>query len=166
MEGISKKEIKIISDLEFREKYYFRKRDIKRHFCKDTQITKAIFHLRKKNRIIKLNKDKYYLIPIKARSGRWTDHPYIVADEIFDGEGYFIGGWAAANYWKITDQVPMKIDVWTTKRQGKATIMGIRFFFHRTTQKRIRKSVIRYLGSHPFRILNKEESQKWTKSKL
>ena len=98
MQSLSKKEIVVISDLEFRRKYYFRKEDIKKHFDNPVQITKIIYHLRRKKRIVKLNQNKYYLIPIKARTGKWTEHPYLVADEIFEGENYFIGGWAAANY--------------------------------------------------------------------
>ena len=86
----------------------------------NNSIAKSKNDLREgKERIIKINRQKYYLIPIRARTGKWTDNPHVVADEIFDGKSYFIGGWAAANYWKLTDQIPMQFDIWTTKRQGR-----------------------------------------------
>ena len=165
MENLSKKEIEVISDLEFRKKYFFRKKDIKNHFDNQTQITKTIYHLRRKERIVKLNKDKYYLIPIKARTGKWKEHPFIIANEMFDGEGYFIGGWSAANYWKLTDQIPMRTDVWTTKKQGKSEILGERFQFHRTTKKRVEESNIEKMGEQPFRIQTFEITKKWMKSR-
>lgn len=163
MKNLSKKEIEVISDLEFKKKYYFTKEDIKKHFDKKEQITKLIYHLKRKERIIKLNKNKYFLVPIKARTGKWTDNPYIIADEIFNGEDYFVGGWAAANYWKLTDQIPMQYDIWTTKRQGKTKILGVRFVFHRTTQKRIEEASSQKVENHTFRILNKEKTKKWIK---
>ena len=163
MENLSKNEIKIISDLEFRQKYFFTRDDIRKHFDTDTKVTKTIYHLRRKGRIEKLNSFKYYLIPIKARTGRWTENPYIIADEIFNGKDYFIGGWAAAHYWGLTDQVPMQFDIWTTRRQGKTKILGVRFNFHRTTTRRIKKAVIKHVGNHPFRIQDFESTRKWFK---
>lgn len=165
MENLSKREIEVISDLEFQKKYFFRKADIRHHFNKSTQLIKTIYHLRRKKRIVRLSRDKYYLIPIRARTGKWTENPFIVADEIFNGEGYFVGGWSSAYYWSLTNQIPMQTDIWTTKRQGKVTVLGIRFHFHRTTEKRINESTIQSVEGHSFRIQSKEESKKWMKSK-
>jgi len=165
MKGISKKEIKVISDLEFNRKYYFTNSDIKNHFENKRQMTNTIYLLRKKGRIIKLNKNKYFLVPIKAKTGKWTDDPFIITDEICDGKDYFIGGWAAANYWKITDQIPMQIDVYTTRRQGKIKILNTRIVFHRTTKKRIGNAVTEKIGEHNFKIQNKGNTKKWMKSR-
>jgi len=105
------------------------------------------------------------LVPIKARYGTWTDHPLIVANEIMDGEKYYIGGWYAAYYWKLTDQVPMQVDIYTTRRQGKTNILNTRFVFHRTTKKNIKKAVTKKIGEHNFRIMSKENSKKWMTGK-
>ncbi|MCK5107866.1 MAG: hypothetical protein KAQ83_04005 [Nanoarchaeota archaeon] len=165
MEGLSKKETEIISELEFKEKYFFIVDDINKFYKNKAQRYNIIKNLIKKQRIVKLNKNKYYLIPIKARTGKWTENSFIVADEIFNGKDYFIGGWSAANYWRLTDQIPMRVDIWTTKRQGRINILGIRFQFHRTTKKRIEESVIKKVGEHPFRIQNNEITKKWMKSR-
>ena len=163
MKGLSKKEIEIISHLEFDKKYFFSSKDIE-NFSKDkTQRYNIIKNLSKKKRIVKLNKTKYFLIPIKAKSGKWTDNPKIITDEIFDGKDYFIGGWSAANYWKLTDQIPMQMDVYTTRRQGKIKLLNIRFVFHRTTKKRIENSVIKKVGEHNFKVQNKKDTKKWMK---
>ena len=68
LKSLSKREIKIISELEFSKKYYFTKEDIKHHFDSKNKINYAIHRLIIKKRIIKLNKSKYYLIPIKAKA--------------------------------------------------------------------------------------------------
>ena len=161
MQGLSKKETEIIAELEFKERYYFTRDDIKHHFKKDSQMRHTLHKLLKKERIVSLNKNKYYLIPIKARKGKWADDSFIIADEIFNGENYFIGGWAAANYYRLTDQIPMKIEVYTTKRQGTKKIINTTFIFRRTTKHRINKVVTKKIGGHDFKIINKKEAKKW-----
>lgn len=165
MKGLSEKEIEVISELEFSQKYYFTKDDIKHHFQSKGQVEDLIYRLQKKGRIIKLNRKKYYLIPIKAKSGKWTDNPFIIADQICDSKDYFIGGWAAANYWHLTDQVPMQIDVYTTRRQGKVRLLNNRFVFHRTSKRMTEKAVTERIGERNFRIISKETVSKWLKSK-
>lgn len=165
MRGISQKEIKFISDLEFKKKYYFTREDIAHHFKNKIQMRDTLYSLHKKKRIVRLNRNKYFLVPIKARKGGWSDHPFIIADEIFNGEGYFIGGWAAANHWRLTDQIPMRTDIWTTKRQGRASLINNKFVFHRTTKKRVDEAVIEHIGSHSFRILSKKNAAKWIKGR-
>lgn len=165
IKGLSDKEVEIIAWIEFYKKYFFTIGDIKQFFINKKQRYNVIANLMKKKRVVKLNRNKYYLIPIKAKSGGWAEHPFIIADEIFNREGYVIGGWSAANYWGLTEQIPMKIAVYTTKRQGKIKILNTLFIFHRTTKKKIEKSVLKKINGHGFRILNKKEAKKWMKSR-
>lgn len=166
MHGLSKREINVISDLEFRKKYFFTRDDIKQHFENETQIRDTIYRLRNKGRIIKLNRSKYYLLPIKARTGKWVEDSFIVSDELMNGKDYFISGWAAANFWRITDQIPFQIDIFTTRRQGKIKIMNIRYVFHRTTKAKIKQdSVKRAIRDHEVSIMKKEVCREWMKSR-
>ena len=163
--GLSKKELEIISWLEFYNKYFFRTQEIKRFFKNNSQRYNVIKNLLKKKRIIKLNKSKYYLVPIRAKSGSWVENPFVIADEIFDGNNYFVGGYAAAYFWKLSDQTPMQMDIFTTKRQGKKEIFNTRFVFHRTTKKNLEKSVSKSVENHHFKVLGKKEAKKWMKSR-
>ena len=165
MKGLSKKEIEVIAVLEFDKKYYFTTDDIMSYFKDKEQIRNTLYRLRKKRRIVRLNRNKYFLIPIKARTGKWTDDPLIITDEICDGQDYFIGGWYAAHYWRFTDQIPMQVDVYTTRRQGKIVLLNKRFVFHRTSKKNLGKGIIEKADNHMFRILNYDETKKWMKSK-
>ena len=165
MKGLSKKEMQAVANLEFDGKYYFSRDDIAHLFKDKRQMINTLYTLHKKGRIHRLNKNRYFLVPIKARNGKWVDNPLIIADEMLNGKGYYVGGWYAANYWQLTDQIPFQVDIYTTKRQGKVTIMNTRFVFHRTTKKNLQKAVLQKIEEHPFRILDKEQTRKWLKSK-
>jgi predicted transcriptional regulator of viral defense system len=165
MEGLSKKEIEIISWLEFYKKYFFTSQDIDRFSRNKTHRYNIIKNLLKKKRIFKLNMTKYYLVPIKAKSGGLAEDSFIIADEVFNGKNYFIGGWAAANYWRLTEQIPMKIEIYSTKRQGIKKLLGTTFIFRRTTKKMTDKAVIEKISEHQFRILSRNEVKKWMKQK-
>ena len=80
-----------------------------------------------------------------------------------DGKDYFIGGWSAANYYGLTDQIPFWIEVFTTKRYGRKKIFNTGFIFRRTTPAKIRKAVIQKRDKHLFRIMSKKEMKKWMK---
>lgn len=165
MVRLSKKAVQVISDLEFQKKYYFTRDDVRKNFDSDKQLTDFIYNQRKNGRVIKLNRSKYFLVPIKSRSGRWTDHPLIVLDEMMDNSDYYVGGWYAAHFWGFTDQVPMQVDVYTTKKQGKLTVLNKRFVFHRIRPEALRKLVSRKVKGHSFNILKKELSKKWFESR-
>ena len=165
LKQLSKQEVQIVAWLEFYSKYFFTTRDIKHFFRNKTQQYNCIKRLVKKNRIIKLNKTKYFLIPIKSKSGSWAEDPFVLADEICNGANYFIGGGAAANYWKLTEQIPMQFDIYTTKRQGKLRILNTSFKFHRTTDKKIKRAALKDINKHQFYILNKKEIKEWMNSR-
>lgn len=161
MKPLSKKEVEIISSLEFHKKYFFTAEDIDKFARNKTQRYNIIKNLKRKGRIVKINREKYYLIPIKAKSGSWTEDPFIIADEICNGKDYFIGGWAAANYWRLTEQIPMRVDVYTTRRQGRVRVLHTLLVFHRTTQRRTDEAVDVEIQGHRVWMLSKEAAKKW-----
>ena len=158
IKGLSNKEIRIVSYLELEEKRFFSKKDIREFFTSNNELNVYIHKLKEKGRIERINKDKYYLIPIKAYKG-WAEHPFIVADEMFNGKDYYIGGKAAANYWGLIDQLPTVIDVFSTKKQGTKKILGSVFKFRRV--RKLVKTIKRKIKDHDFLIATKRESKKW-----
>lgn len=156
--GLSNKEIRIVSFLELEEKRFFSKKDISKFFKSKNNMHKYISSLKLKGRVVRINKDKYYLVPIQAQRV-WAEHPFIVADETFDGKDYYIGGKSAAYYWGFIDQIPVVVDIFSTKRQGTKTVLGTKFRFRRV--RKLGSSVKRTVGEHVFFIANKEESKKW-----
>ena len=163
--GLSNREMRLASELEFKGNYYFTRQGIAPLFENGRQMTNTLYSLKKKGRIIKLNRSKYYFIPVKARTGKWVDETAVAVDEILNGANYFIGGWFAANHWRLTDKIPMQVDVYTTRRQGKIKIFNTRIIFHRTSKKNLSKAVTQMHNARPFFMLNKKEAQKWMKSR-
>lgn len=159
MQGLSGKEMKVVSYLELEGKRFFKKEDIEKFFKNKNEMNVYIHKLKEKGRIIKLNKDKYYLVPIKAHEGKWTEHPFIVIDEMFNGEKYCIGGKAAAHYWNLIDQIPQRIDVFSKTRQGEKEILGFKIKIRRV--RKLPKAKKEKIEDHPFLIATKEESEKW-----
>ena len=159
--GLSEKELELISYLELKGKYFFTVKDANPFFKNDNERKVYIHRLKNKGRIIKLNKSKYFLVPIKAVKGNWSEHPFILIDEIMNSKNYAISGKAAANYWKLIDQVPLVYEVWNTKKHKKIQIFNSILSFKKHKKQDIPKPVEREIFNHKFLITSKEESKKW-----
>lgn len=159
--GLSEKEIEIISYLELNKKYFFEIKDIQKFFNGDNERKVYTYRLKKKGRIVKLNRTKFFLIPIRATKRNWSEHPFIIIDEIMNGKDYCIVGKAAANYWGIIDQIPSFYIVWNTKKHKKVEIFNSIIFFKKNKKKYFPKSEVREIYNHKFMIASKKESKKW-----
>jgi len=163
IKGLSPREVRIISWLEFYQKYFFKSQDIQQYFSNKNTLYRGIQKLLAKKRIIKINQNKYYLVPIKAKSGAWTEPEFILIDEICNSGEYYIGGWAAANYWHLTDQIPSWVDVFTTNMKSKKVILNTKIIFHQLRRIDKSKYVIKKIKDHEFKMLSKKEAKKWLK---
>lgn len=159
--SLSEKELKFISKLELKERYFFTRDNIRANFTSDNEMNVYIHRLKTKGRIIKLNKTKYFLVPVKAVGNNWSEHPFIIIDEIMNGENYCIVGKAAANYWKLIEQIPFEFEVYNTKKHGIIKIFNVRLNFKKRREKNLPKRVKRSIYNHFFIIASKEESKKW-----
>nr|MBA4404770.1 hypothetical protein [Nanoarchaeum sp.] len=124
-----------------------------------------LYRLKKKGRIIKLNKTKYYLIPVKAFKGHWSEHPFIIVDEIFNGKDYYISGMAAAHYWGLIEQIPTQIEVHCTKKQGVKQVFNFKIIFKRVRLIKPKDFVKQKIKEHTFFIESKKRVEKWLKSR-
>jgi predicted transcriptional regulator of viral defense system len=165
MISLSEKEMKFISKLEFEKKYFFTIDDIIYNFSNKIQLKNTMYRLVKKGRVVKINKNKYYFVPLRSYTNQWSEDPFIIADEMMDGANYYIGGFSAANYWKLTDQIPVNIEIGTNRRNGRKTLLNTTFVFHKTTKNLIDRAVVIKINNHNVRILNKEDTKKWLKSR-
>src|SRR3989344_374960 len=164
IKGLSQREVRIIAWLEFYKKYYFYSKDIAHFFTSKNTLYSGIQKLLDKKRIIKLNQNKYYLVPIKAKSGSWSEHPFIIIDQICNGENYYINGWSSANYWNLSEQIPSTYDVYATNKQGKKTILNTKIVFHRIRKINKSKSITKKIKGHNFIIMDRKNSARWLKS--
>ena len=78
--------------------------------------------------VSRVQRGLYVFIPIEARSTDIAlEDPWIVADQLFSP--CYIGGWSAAEYWELTEQIFRTIVVMTTRkpRNRKPVIKGSSF---------------------------------------
>ncbi|MBI2547822.1 hypothetical protein HYW21_00570 [Candidatus Woesearchaeota archaeon] len=162
MKGISNKEIEMISWLELEDKRFFTRDDIKPFFKNTNLMNFYLSKLKKKKRIVKINKRKYYLVPIQAYQGYWAEHPYIIVDEIFNGKNYYIGGISAANYWHLIEQIPVQIDVYCNNKQGCMVFFNAKLCFKRQATIDPKKYTTILVKNHPVNIATKRLSKKWS----
>ena len=165
MEGLSSKEIEIVSYLELNESFFFTKKEILRFFNNKNDLGVYLHRLKKKGRIVKLTNEKYYLIPVRAFRGYWSEHPFIIIDEMFNGKDYVIRGMAAAHYWSLVEQIPTTIEVQCMNRQGERTIFNFTIIFKRTRKNGLQRAVIRKVKGHSFRIAPREDVMEWLNSR-
>jgi predicted transcriptional regulator of viral defense system len=70
----------------------------------------------------------YIPVPLEARSPDVApEDPWIIAERLYNP--CYIGGWSAAEYWQLTEQIFRTVLVMTTRRvrERKPEIKGIRF---------------------------------------
>ena len=120
-----------------------------------------LHRLRKKGRIIKLNRSKYFLVPIRAVGNKWSEHPFVIIDEIMNGKGYCIVGKAAAYYWKLIEQVPYEYEVYNTRKQGIVKIFHTKINFKKRRKRNLPERVDKIVHNHKFIVATKRESKKW-----
>jgi predicted transcriptional regulator of viral defense system len=159
--SLSEKELGFISKLELKEKYFFNREEIKSNFTNVNEMNVYLYRLKKKSRIIRLNKDKYFLIPVKAVKNHWSEHPFIIIDEIMNGKDYCIVGKAAAHYWKLIEQIPFEYEVFNTKKQEIMNVFNAKINFRKRRTKNIPNGIKQNMYNHEFIIATKEESKKW-----
>lgn len=69
----------------------------------------------------KIKSGLYVPVPIDADDATFSEEsPYIVANKLFSP--CYMGGWTAANFWGLTDQLFLKIWVMTTKNVRHKTL--------------------------------------------
>ncbi|MDI6738189.1 MAG: hypothetical protein QME12_06795 [Nanoarchaeota archaeon] len=161
MKGLSGKEMEMVSALEFDRNYYFTRDDIRPFFKNEKLMNYYIHRLKQKGRVFRLNKNKYFLVPVRAKQGFWAEHPVVIADEIMDSKDYFIGGSFAKYYWGYIEQIPRQIDVFSTRKQGKMEIFNVTIRFRREREIGSKDYVTREMQGHRFNIATRGRTKKW-----
>ncbi len=134
IKGLSNKEIKMISYLQLHKKSFFSKKDIGRFFNDYNEMIVYLHRLAKKGRVVKLSRNRYLLVPIQAYSG-WSEHPFVIVDELFVQKNYYIGNVSVLHYFGLIEQIPKKVFVYSSTRQGTKKILDFEIVFKRINRK-------------------------------
>ena len=124
----------------------------------DSSVWHILHGLARKNRIERIERGRYLLIPARAGvDGRWTEYPWAVLPSLLDV--YYVAFLTAMNYWGMTEQVPYTVFVATTKRRRHLEYGGQRFRFVTLSPKKFFGLVQRKAGGGAsFSVSSREKT--------
>lgn len=125
--NISKDELYLISRSEFEKQKLITTQFAQKLFPDKNKASRVLVFLTKKGRLIRIEKGKYLLVPIKAPNQQWMPNEFVVADLWMGNTPYYIGYFTMYNYWGFTEQIPRTIFVLNTAKSYKKDIRGIRY---------------------------------------
>ena len=102
----------------------------------NTNVAKLLSRWAKKGWLSRVRRGLYIPIPLESSTADIPlEDAWVIADRIYDS--CYIGGWSAAEYWGLTEQIFRTVIVLTKQnpRQRKPTINGTDFLFRTVSNK-------------------------------
>lgn len=119
---IRKQELYLMSRAEY-EKRKLITTEYARRIFKNTSLAAAVLtSLSRKGRLIRFQRGKYFLVPIKAPNQQWAPNEFVVASLWMGDVPYYVGYFTMYHYWGFTEQMPQTVYILNTKRNEKASI--------------------------------------------
>jgi predicted transcriptional regulator of viral defense system len=134
--NLSKDEIYLISRVEYEKQKLITTAYARGLYNDSNKASKIIASLLRKKRLIRIEKGKYLLVPIKAPNQQWVPNEFVVAALWMGNNPYYIGYFTMYNYWGFTDQIPQTIYVLNTKKFSRTVIGGVRYEAIKIDQKK------------------------------
>jgi len=125
--SLSKDELLLISRAEYESRKLITNDFTKKVFGDAKKAANTVDRLRKKGRLIQLERGKYILVPIKAPNQLWTPNELVVASLWMGNAPYYIGYFTMYNYWGFTEQVPQTVFILNTKKSRTKKIGDTRY---------------------------------------
>ena len=125
--NLSKDEIYLISRAEFEKQKLITTAFVQKLFPDRNKASRVLVFLTRKGRLLRIEKGKYILVPIKAPNQQWMPNEFVMADLWMGNVPYYIGYFTMYNYWGFTEQIPRTIFVLNTAKSRKTVIQNIRY---------------------------------------
>ena len=125
--NLSKDELYLISRAEFEKQKLITTQFVQKLFPDKNKASRILVFLTQKGRLIRIEKGKYLLVPIKAPNQEWMPNEFIVANLWMGDTPYYIGYFTMYNYWGFTEQIPRTVFVLNTAKSCKKEIGDIRY---------------------------------------
>ncbi len=94
------------------------------------RANKLTWQLVRKKRLLRLKKGLFLFAPMRSgKEGLWSEHSLRLLPELMKGKEYYVGFWTALNYYGLTEQIPITVQVVSTSRQRKFEALQTRFEF-------------------------------------
>lgn len=147
--SLSKDELLLISRAEYEKRRLITKDFTQKVFQNTKKAANTLDRLRKKGRLVQLERGKYLLVPIKAPNQLWTPNELVVASLWMGNAPYYIGYFTMYNYWGFTEQVPQMVFILNTQKSRTKKIGDTRY-------KAIKIDNKKYYGVEKIKIDDEE----------
>jgi predicted transcriptional regulator of viral defense system len=154
--GLSKRESYLLSYLSERGKEIFNLEDVTGILgCRYENAKVIVERLIRKRWVERLSKGRYMIIPLSAGvEARYSEHEFVIAS-LFPG---YVSYWSALNYHGLTEQIPDKVFVASTKRLRNRRILGVELKFVFVSKKKFFGFEEIRIMDNPVRISDREKT--------
>jgi len=143
--GLSKDELYLISRAEYEKQKLLTGDYAKNVFNDSKKAANTLDKLKRKGRLVQIERGKYFIVPIKSPNQLWSPNEFITAKYWMGDTPYCLGYFSMYNYWGFTEQVPQTVFILNTGKSRSKTIGGIRY-------KAVKISKDKYYGVTKVRI--------------
>jgi len=123
-------------------------------------IALRLASLARRKWIVRVRRGLYLIPPIEAEPGKpiTVEDPWVLAREVFSP--CYIGGWSAAEYWELTEQIFRSTLVVTAAHVRERTIMlvGHEYRLFSVPRERMSDMVLVWRGSERIPVSSREQT--------
>ncbi len=155
--GLNGKESRVLSQLAAEGKAVVRINDIYEKTGSVVAARKMASRLSKRGWLERLNKGVYLIQVLEAGDKpKWTLDSYYIASRLV--EPYYIGYYNMLNLYGWTEQVPLVVNISTTKRMKPRAILGVKYNFVMVSSGKFFGAIERYVSGYKIMVSDKEKT--------
>jgi predicted transcriptional regulator of viral defense system len=114
--------------------------------------------LEKQERIERIEKGKYMIIPLGSKKGEYTLNEFVIGSLLVAPA--IISYWSALNYYGFTEQIPITVFIQTTARKKKQelTVFGVKYKIIRIIEDKVFGTRKIWFEDTPVNITDEEKT--------
>lgn len=125
--SLSKDEVYLISRAEFENQKLITTSFAQKIFSDEKKASIVLYSLKKKGRLLCIEKGKYLIVPIKAPNQKWFPNEYLVVSLWMGKIPYYVGYSSAYNYWGFSEQIPQSISILNNQKSATKKVGNVKF---------------------------------------
>lgn len=121
------------------------------------QVKKLCYKLVQKGWLKRIEKGKYFLIPLEIKTGEpYTENQFQIASILI--APYYIGFWTMLNYYGYTEQLANTVFIASSKRKKSFNLLGVEYKFINTPSYKMFGIVEIKINDAPVNVSDKEKT--------
>lgn len=149
---------RLVTELSTNKKTVFSLSDAAKILRVDNRQVKKLLHdLVKKGWLKRIERGKYFLIPLTANKTKpYTENQFLIASKLIDP--YYIGFWNMLHYYGYTEQLINTVFVVSSKRKKNLFLLGVNYKFVKVTSEKMFGLIEIKINSMPIKVSDKEKT--------